>query len=220
MAKFREKQLAFELRKEGKSYSQIRKTLKVSKSTLSYWLRKHPLPEQQIRLLRDWNETRIEHFRQTMLKKKNKRLEQIYQKQKKKIFPLTKRDLFIAGLFLYWGEGSKTRTAELQIANTDPAALNFFIYWVTKFLEQEKTKLKVHLHLYSDMDTEKELEFWSHTLNIPKTQFLKPYIKKSLLKTINRGTYGHGTCTVKIGNARVSEGVLMGLKSIRDRFGS
>jgi len=35
----KDKQIAIQLRKEGNSYSQIRDTLGVSKSTLSYWLR-------------------------------------------------------------------------------------------------------------------------------------------------------------------------------------
>ncbi len=218
MARRKDKQQALKLRGEGKSYSQIKSIIKVSKSTLSYWLRDFPLPEARIRELRDWNEQRIERYRQTRRKTREDRLNKTYFEQKKVIFPLSKRDLFIAGLFLYWGEGSKTRTGELQVANTDPAVPEFFIYWVTEFLKLEKSKIKVHLHLYSDMNTEQEKDFWSKSLNIPKNQFIKSYIKVNSSQLINRGTFGHGTCTIKVANARVSEEVIMGLKSIRDHF--
>ena len=220
MARLIDKRLALELRKQGKSYSEIKSSIGVSKSTLSYWLRDFPLPEARIRELRDWNQKRIEHYRQTRSKTKEDRLNRTYFKQKKIIFPFSKRDLFIAGLFLYWGEGSKTRIGELQVANTDPAVPRFFIYWTTKFLRLDKSKIRVHLHLYSDMNTEKEIEFWSKTLEVPKPQFTKPYIKVNSSEMINRGTFGHGTCTIKVANARVSEKVIMGLKAIREHFGT
>jgi len=89
------------LRKQGKSYSQIKKILKVSKSTLSLWLRNYPLSKQIIRELRDWNEQRIEKFRNTMRKKREERLKEVYKSQKKIISPLNKREFFLAGLFLY-----------------------------------------------------------------------------------------------------------------------
>ncbi len=125
----------------------------------------------------------------------------------------------IAGLFLFWGEGSESKMPEIEVTNTDPAIPKFFIHWVTNFLKLDRDRIKIHLHLYSDMNVEKEIEFWSSTLKTPKTQFIKPYIKKNSSKLINRGTFGHGTCTIRVGNARVGEKVQMGLKSIRDYFG-
>lgn len=219
MARLKDRQLALALRKEGKSYSQIKSIIGVSKSTLSYWLRDLPLSKEKIRELRDWNQQRIERYRQTRLRKKENRLKDTYVRQKSVIFPLSKRDLFIAGLFLYWGEGSKTRMTDLQVANTDPAVPKFFIFWATRLLKLDKSKIRVHLHLYSDMDIEEEFDFWSKALNIPKTQFTKPYIKRNSSELINRGTFGHGTCTIRIGSVRVVEEVLMGLKAVRERFG-
>lgn len=49
--KLKEKIRAIKLRKLGKSYSEIRKQVKVSKSTLSLWLRDIKLtPEQEKRI--------------------------------------------------------------------------------------------------------------------------------------------------------------------------
>jgi len=219
MARFKDHEKALVFRKQGKSYSQIKKILKVSKSTLSLWLRNHPLSEQRIRELRDWNEQRIEKCRETKRKKKEQRFKNFYREQKRIIFPLNHRELYLVGLFLYWGEGTKSRPTELSVSNTDPSIIKFFITWFTKLLKIPKEKLKIHLHLYEDMDIKKEIQFWVKILKMPIKQFMKPYIKKSSSKAINhKGGFGHGTCNLRVGNARLSEKILMGIKATADRY--
>jgi len=220
MARFKDHEKAIILRKQGMSYSQIKKVLKVSKSTLSTWLKDYPLPEERVRQLRDWSEQRIERCRETKRRKKEKRLEGFYQEQKKLILPLNKRELYLAGLFLYWGEGSKSRmNSILSVSNTDPAVIKFFISWLTKGLFVPKKKIKILLHLYKDMDVKEEIKFWSKTLNIPFDQFTRSYVKKTSSIRINhKGEFGHGTCNIRIGNARLSEKILMALKAISDKY--
>lgn len=219
MARFKDREKAIRLRKQEMSYSQIKKKLKVSKSTLSLWLKNYPLSEQKIRDLRDWNEQRIEKCRETKRKKKEKRLKDFYLQQKKLISPINKRELYLSGLFLYWGEGKKSDSTKLSVSNTDPSVIKFFIAWLTKSLKVPKEKLKIHLHLYKDMDIKKEVRFWAKILDISNKQFNKPYIKKSSRKAINhKGGFGHGTCNVTFGNARLSEKILMAIKTIADRY--
>lgn len=219
MTRFADREKAIKLRLQEKSYSQIKKILGINKSTLSYWLRDYPLSKQRIKELRDCNEQRIEKFRETMRKKREARLKKFYQQQKKIILPFNRRNLYLAGLFLYWGEGSKQQMWSLTISNTDPAVIKFFLYWLVKGLKVSKNKLKVQLHLYEDMNIKKEHLFWSKTLNIPLNQFIKPYIKKSSSLRINhKGGFGHGTCNLRIGDARLTEKILMGLKSISDYY--
>ncbi|TSC83945.1 MAG: Uncharacterized protein G01um101413_748 [Parcubacteria group bacterium Gr01-1014_13] len=219
MARFADHQKALTLRKEGMSYSQIKNILKIGKGTLSHWLQDYPLSKERIKELRDGGGKRIEKYRETMRQKRGARLKVVYESQKKILLPLNKRELLIAGLFLYWGEGSKSHATDLRLSNTDPSMIKFFIKWLTVCLQVPKSKLKVQLHLYSDMHIDKEINFWSNTLNIPDTQFIKPYIKTSLLTDINhKGGFGHGTCNIKIGNARLSEKILMTLKVITDKY--
>lgn len=56
-----------------------------------------------------------------MRQKREKRLKEIYETQKKAILPLNERKLFIAGLLLYWGEGAKSKMDSLSISNNDPS---------------------------------------------------------------------------------------------------
>ncbi|MCX6713082.1 MAG: helix-turn-helix domain containing protein, partial [Candidatus Vogelbacteria bacterium] len=69
MARILVKQKAVKLRLEGKSYSEIKNLLGISKSTLSGWLEDYPLSKERIKELRDWNPRRIENFRNTMRNK-------------------------------------------------------------------------------------------------------------------------------------------------------
>jgi len=219
MARIKDREKALELRKKGMSYSQIKKLLKVSKSTLSLWLRDYPLSRERIRELRDCNEQRIERCRETKIKNREQKLKNIYNSEKIAILPLSKRELYIAGLFLYWGEGSKIIGAALSISNSDPTVLKFFISWATRILVFPKERLKVYLQLYNDMDVQKELNYWSELLNIPLYQFSRPYIKKTSSQRINhKGSFGHGTCQIRAGDVNIANKVLMGLRVVRDNL--
>ena len=168
MARREEKQKAIEMRKKGMSYSQIKSVLGIAKSTLSGWLEDYPLTEKRIKELRGCNQ-KIERCRETKRKKKEARLNNFYKEEKIKLFPINKKELYLAGIFLYWGEGSKNQSAaRLTISNTDPAMIKFFIYWFEKSLGVSRDKMKVQLQLYSDMVVNREIDFWSKILKLDK----------------------------------------------------
>jgi len=220
--KDREKALALRIEKEM-SYKQIKETLGISKSTLSYWLRDYPLSQKRIKELHKEgarsSEQAIEKYRTTMRLKKEKRHKDTYEVQKKEILPLNKRELFIAGLMLYWGEGTKCRMDSVGISNSDPTVIKFFIYWLTQILSVPREKVKIQIHLYSDMDISKEINYWSHVLKIHKEQFNKPYIKKNSSGRINhKGSFGHGTCLARVGGVELAEKIHMGIKVISDKY--
>lgn len=218
MTRILDRQKAVTLRKGGKSYGQIKKEIGVSKSTLSVWLRDYPLTRAQIKDLKTITEIRIEKFRTTMRLKRDARLRKCYKKQKRRLLPLTNKELMIAGLFLYWGEGSKTERHMVGINNNDPAVLQFMLIWFIKCLRVPKHKIRVYLHLYSDMDTRKEQRYWSDILNIPLLNFDKPYIKKSLKRNIDHKGFGHGTCGLRFYKTEIKDDVLMAIKSISEYY--
>lgn len=217
MSNIKLREQAITLRKQYKSYSQIKKKLNIPKSTLSYWLHDLPLPSDKIKELRDNNEIRIEKFRTTMKKKRENRLNKIYHSEKVKINPFTKRDLLMAGLALYWGEGSKVDWSKVAITNTDPNIIIFFINWLEKIFGVKKNKMKVVLQLYNDMDIIKEINYWSKTIKIPKKQFIKPYIKNTKSMRVNhKGSFGHGTCAIMIYSVILKEKIMMQLKLLAE----
>lgn len=220
MARNQDRQKATELRQLGKTYGEIRSELGLAKSTLSDWLRDFPLTENQLVLLRKNQDKRSYVAREktsiTKRIKHQKRLDLYYKEQKKKWLPLSKRELFLAGLFLYWGEGGKSGKGTLSISNTDPGVLKFSLLWMRRALNIPKEKIQVLLHIYSDMDIEETTNYWSKTLNIPTSQFAKPYIKKSTRNALSYKGFGHGTCMLKVFSTEIIEKVLMGIKAMAD----
>ncbi|MFP4617146.1 MAG: hypothetical protein ACLFNR_03225 [Candidatus Paceibacterota bacterium] len=216
MARRVDKEKAIKLRKKGYSYSQIKEVLGVSKSSLSEWLSDYPLSEKRIKELRDRNPRRIENFRNTMKEKREKVLTDAYEKAKKDIGKLNKREVFIAGLFLYWGEGSKTARTLVSVSNTDPSVLRFFIDWLS-ILGVKKEKINVKLHLYKDMDEEKEKNFWARELGVPLKNFSRSYIKDSKMSGLTyKNGFGHGTCAVRVYNSDLERYIMRCLQYIRD----
>ncbi|MDO8570012.1 MAG: hypothetical protein Q7R97_00310 [Candidatus Daviesbacteria bacterium] len=222
MSKILLREQAIKLRQQGQTYGQIKRALSAPKSTLSDWLRNLPLTDEQEKLLcknkslsRDLGR---EKFIKTFQKKKLTRLTKVFEDQKTWLLPLSEKELFVAGLFLYWGEGSKQH-GQVSVSNTDPKVLMFAIYWMMNALEVPKERIKIGLHLYKDMDIEKEIDFWSRTLVIPKTQFNKPYIKKTNREDLTYKGYGHGTCNLRCGTVVLSEKIAMSIKAISNCYG-
>lgn len=176
-----DRHLAINLRKQGKSYSEISKTLGIPESTMGYWFRGNP-----------WSET----IKQKLIKKAqilaapklrlmsqaNKRKWEVWHEECRqkaiKEFPALKEDLlFIAGLMLYWGEGDKImRNSFVRIANSDPEVLRIFYSFLTNSLLLPPEKIHIKLIIYPDLDMQNTERFWSKVLNIPLTQFKKTIV--------------------------------------------
>lgn len=216
MAYKKEKILVIQMRKSGMSYSQIRKKVPVSKSTLSKWLQDLPLSSTRMKELRDNNPQRIERFRETMRKKREERIMIQKEAVRRDLGKISKRELFIAGFFLFWGEGSKGRSSMVAFANTDPIMIKCFLDWIIA-IGGDRNQVRFVLHLYKDMDINKELRFWSKALSFPLSAFTKPYIKQSHLSEITyRNGFGHGTCNVRYMSQDLNDYVRMGLFHIRE----
>ena len=219
MTKLIEKRKVVELRKQGKSYSEIRKIIKVSKSSLSLWLKDVVLTDEQVSDLKMKKVQAVERYKISMKEKRKAKLDMYYKSQLKKWIPLTEREKLIAGLFLYWGEGNKVSNNTISIANTDPDVIKFRILWFKECLGFLEDQIHIRLHLYSDMNIKLETDYWAKILGIKSGQFSKPYIKKSLVAKISQKGFGHGTCTVSVFKTVEKENIMMAIRAISDYYG-
>lgn len=218
MAHKKEKEKAITLRKQGMSYNQIREHIKVSKSTLSLWLVRYPLSAKRLYELRSARTKNREAFSETMRIKREARIEAQSERVIQDLSLLTDRELFVAGFFLYWGEGAKGRRAEVSLANTDPSVIRSFLKWLT-LIGADRARCHFMLHLYADMNPEKEIHYWAKELGVKKTAFYKPYIKQSNMKDITyHNGFGHGTCNARYPSQELNDYILMGLKYIRGLY--
>ncbi len=210
MSRIEDREKALALRLKGHSYSQIKEELGIAKSTLHYWLVDYPLSEDRIRELRDTSAQRIERFRENFRQKKLVRREEVRSQAEKDIGNITEREFLIAGFFLYWAEGMKVDRKTVMLTNTDPAMLKLFIKWLGLF-GIKKDKLKARLHIYSDMQVDKQIQFWADELDLPTSTFRNTYIKQSdSNKRRNyKGRFGFGTCAVWIHSRDLYEKIMM-----------
>jgi len=208
---------------ENLSYGEIRKRLGVPKSTLSYWLREFPISEEKIRELcrQGWkkSEASRERFRITMRKKREVRNREFYDKYQKIFTAPTKDAFFVAGLMLYLSEGDKRRYERINLVNTDPRIIKFFIKWLNEFLKIEKENIRAQLYLHEGMDAEIEKRFWADELGFSRTQFYKTQVRK-----LRKGSYSykessrHGTCGIYITNTEKKRELMMAIQAFTDRY--
>ena len=210
-----EKRKAIEMRLAGEPYEHIKSTLGISKSTLSGWFKNIALTKEQLERIRG-NATakRVETYIKTTKERRKRIFNNFCEEEKKNLFPLSKRDLLMAGLFLYLGEGAKSDWWRINISNSDPSIIKFSTFWFTKILGIKKDKLKVQLHLYNDMDAEKEIEYWKNVMDINRDQFVRPYIKKTSSQRIDHPSFGHGTCNVYTCDVKLKHKIMAGIRVI------
>lgn len=209
---------ALELRKLGWSYSAIKRELGISKSTASNWLNKYPLSREQLDKLQFHNEHRIESFRVTMAKKKQKLFDEAVVEQERIIGKLTEKELYLCGLALYWGEGGKTQYSSLTFANTDPRMIKFFLFWLKRAIHYPDDHIRIKMHLYKDMNIEDEMKYWEEITELGVDHFLKPYIKETTLKGLTYKTRGHGTCNVIATGLKYARPVFAGMEFLASKY--
>jgi len=187
------------LRKAGKSYSEIRKKIKVSKGTLSLWLGNVKLTsDQKKRLyvtLRQKNAYRLAKINQNKRIKKSKK---IISEAKQETRSLFKNCLFVPGLMLYWAEGDKSDIREeVKFSNSDPMLIKFMMRWFRELCKVPEDKFRIALHIHK-LHCRKNIEnYWSKITNISIRQFHKTQIKPTSL-TYRKNRLYQGTCAIRI----------------------
>ena len=196
MARFADKLRAIELRKKGHSYNYISEVLNISKSTLSDWLAEIPYTPNAETV------SRIGRARAASGEAKSKiRRDSILEAgtaSKREFGRMSRRDLFMLGLGLYVGEGSKTAEI-IGFVNADPSVINLMIRWFTEAIGLPKANLRIRLHLYPDSDERRSLQYWSKITTIPVSQFQKTsFDRRTDKKAIKSGKLLHGTAHLRL----------------------
>src|SRR3989344_1983843 len=97
------------LRKKGFSYSEIKKLIPVSKSSLSLWLRNISLSRAQIKRLRAKGDVARQLGSNALKAERIKRTKSITNEAISEVGELSSRELWLIGTALYWAEGTKQK---------------------------------------------------------------------------------------------------------------
>ncbi len=208
MAKSNIKIKAIALRKDGHSITEIAKQFSVSKSTVSLWCKNISLTEKQIRKIAEMSQ---HHATFALLKaaeaQRKKRVADIARSSaegRALVGSLSKRDIFMVGLGLYWGEGYKKGSQELGFTNSDPAMVIFYIRWLTFIynIAPSQLILRVSINSFHSKRVAEVVSFWSKLTGIPHGQFTKTSLIKTTLhkKYLPQESVHYGTLRIKVRN--------------------
>lgn len=187
---------AIKLRKEGYSYGIISEKLGISKGTLCGWLRDIPyIPNSTVL-------KRVESGRGKYgLQRRQERLRQTQEMLLlgiEEVGTLSRRDLWMLGLGLWIGEGSKT-TEQIRVVNSDPRLVRLYMRWLREVCELSDQNITVAMHLYPDSDETSCREYWQSITNLPATQFRKTQVDRRTNKQAAKiGKLLHGTLHITV----------------------
>jgi hypothetical protein len=174
-----EQNRARDLRAEGWTLGEICEELGVSKASASLWCKDveidvKALTERRRARHLSGNEGARARGPNKLQRAKQAEIDDAMAGGLRLIGTLGDRDLLIAGVALYAGEGSKT-PGGVKFTNSDARMVRLFLTWLRHFFEVDEHRLRVHLYLHQGLDLEAAIAFWVRVTGIPGKQFTKPY---------------------------------------------
>lgn len=216
--KLKKEKEAKELRKNGWSIKKIEKELGVARSSVSKWVRDVKLTEKQIKQL--YLNKKTGQLRGCIVAARNKQnrraelVSRLKEEGKKEIGFLKKKDRFIAGVAMYFAEGSKT-DQNVSFSNSDPRAIKFMAEWLREFCFVPEGRFRGRIYLHDNLDEKRAKKFWSELTNVPLEQFRKSYIVKNDPKRFRKSKNIYGVFTLTVSDVNLlrkimgwTEGVL------------
>ena len=179
------KSKAIELRKEGYSYTFISQNILVAKSTLSDWLCdvKYVPNKETLNKIGNArvaaNASKVKAKQDSFLVAKNQAEVDIGE--------ISNRDLFMLGLGLYLGEGTKTHDI-VRVINANPKMISLAIRWFREVCGLGTDNFRIRLHLYPDNNVVESIKYWSKQTKIPESHFHKSHIDARIDKKIYKNS--------------------------------
>ena len=197
---------AIKLRKKGLSYSEILKSIPVAKSTLALWLHSVGLSKKQKQRLTD---KKLASALRGAARKKEIRIQKtqsIFQEAAKDIKNISKKELFLIGVALYWAEGSKEKEyrpgSGIQFSNSDANMIKLFLKWIFEIckIPKEKIYFEIYIHETKKSDVKIVRDYWSRITEFPVEFLNRVYFKKNKINTKrkNIGDSYFGVLRIKI----------------------
>lgn len=173
------KKISIDLRRKGYSYSEILKEVPISKSTLSAWISKVRLKENQIRRLKKKLHEAHKHGADAKRKQRIEKVLKIKKEAISEIGRITNKQLFYMGIMLYWAEGTKEKEGSIgegvSFTNSDPSMCKLFLKWTKSCLNISEDRIIPRIYIHESLKDKQQLvlKFWSKQVGIPIQAFKK-----------------------------------------------
>jgi DNA-binding transcriptional MerR regulator len=176
--------LARSLRNGGYSYAEIQKFVRVPKATLSYWFKDIKLSEAQLKRLEEKRKEAIQRGGKERLERVARKIEEIQTQSSNEIGEISKRELWLIGVILYWRNQNKADVRRgVQFTSSDAAAIKLFLKWLKEIGQLNDAEISFDLFVREKTDAQ-AIEYWSNELGYTKESFshIYRYKKKASLK--------------------------------------
>lgn len=173
---------AKELRKSGMSIKGIAKELHVSPASTSKWCKDIMLTEEQLKELsrqaKDPFFGKRGKYLNDLKQKTIKKTEKLHLQGINEVGLISKRELFLAGVALYWAEGFK-KDSRAGFASSDPAMIKLFIKWLMVCCGYTLKDLKFRVtanisHKYRISEIQ---DYWQEVTEAKTVDFQKPFFQ-------------------------------------------
>lgn|SRR3989344_4445650 len=188
-AKIEQKNKAIELRAQGLSYREILEQIPVAKSSLSLWLKSVGLSKKQQQRLTDKKSAGMKRGWEACHNKRVLASENVKNVAEKEISQLTKRELLLVGISLYWGEGHKEKESRpgsgVKFSNSDPKMIKIFLKWLLEIVQEKKEDIYLEIYIHENYKNRLNqiVDYWSNCTGFPIDNFTKIYFKKNKINT-------------------------------------
>jgi hypothetical protein len=210
--KLEERAQARELRAQAWTMPEIAEHLGVSRSSVSLWTRDVPFDPSARRSAR--TDRRPRGSDHPGRRRKLEEIARLDEEGRRRFGSLSERELLVAGLGLYAGDGSK-RDGEVIFANNDADLVAFFCRWLRTCFEVDETRLRVRLYLHEGLDLSAATTFWSEVTGVPPEGFRKPY-RAVPDGSIRHTKHRHGCAHVSYASSSVHRRIMGMIRGLFD----
>ncbi|MEU5093870.1 hypothetical protein [Streptomyces sp. NPDC020996] len=192
---------ARELRLPGWTYDQIEVELGCSKSSVSLWVRDPPKPEP--RYTPEEQRALMQAGLARLRSAQDEERQRVKESAAREIGELTDRELFMAGVALYWAEGQKSKSYSRREAvlfvNSDPQVIQVHLAWLDLLgVKRERLRFRVMIHETADVAGSER--YWADLVGIAPSALQPSTLKKHNPKTVrkNTGDDYHGCLVIRV----------------------
>lgn len=190
-----------DLYRKGLSMQQVAEKLKISASTVGYWLKKEGINRRSI------SDATTQAYITRFGKKKFAIKETLSSKDK---------ELKNSGVVLYWGEGAKTGGV-VKFANSDPEMIKLFLKFLREICGIDEERMKALMHIYPDHNYEDLKRFWMNVTKISEKNFYKPYIHIGRTGTYKKKSK-YGTIAINYSDTKLQKLILEWIDDIKRKI--
>ncbi len=194
------KEKARKLRREGRTYREIQKALKliIPKGTLSYWVRNikmSPDYYKRIRLVINGNIWKAQKVNKQNLEK---RLSKLREKNLHLVKSIDKSIGKLLLSVLYWCEGAKYPThRNIRFGSSDPKMISLFLFLLRSCYLIDESKFRLTIQCRADQKLIFLSHYWKNITRIPYSQHYQPRIDSRSIGKPTQKPFYKGVCVIE-----------------------